>query len=441
METALPPETTHREHVPLLQKFTRLVLKGLSLVPPLARWATRQTPIATPGFFQDHLPALVDIRNRAPLVRDKLMGVYWVSRAADVAPLLKDPRCSHNPHTATTGVVARLAKTNDPDDTARSDMFLVDAPLHARLRRPFQRALGRRDQGELRKAVESIAVELLEQLGNAPTFDIHAQFATPLSVHVVANLVGLGKIDVPALRVEVDDIGRLHDPFLDRQGRLAAIAARRALLARCAQLVQSRRQNPTDDLTSQIIRNSEPPDQLTDQELAINVARFVVAGVQTTTALICNTMIALLQHPEQLAKVCQNTNLASNAVEEALRFIPPFSVLPRLTKEPVAVGGCPVGAGQTLMLGVAAANRDPGLLEDGDRFDISRPTFPHFSFGGGAHLCLGAGLARLEAEISVQQLLGRFPAMKLSAKHPVVWREQVGMTDLRALYVDTGVEP
>jgi cytochrome P450 len=365
------------------------------------------------------------------------MGAYWISRAADVAPLLKDPRCSHNPHTATSGIVARLAKTNDPDNTAQSDMFLVDAPLHARLRRPFQRALGQRDAGEQRAMIATIANELLDGLDNAKTFDVHALFATPLSVHVVAKIVGLGKIDVPALRVEVDDIGRLHDPFLDRRGRLAAIAARRALLARCAQLVQSRRENPKDDLPSQIIRNSDSTSQLTDNELAINVARFVVAGVQTTTSLICNTLIALLQHPEQLAKVRQNPDLAANAVEEALRFIPPFSVLPRLTKEPLEVGGCPVKAGQTLMLGIAAANRDPSLVDDGDRFDVSRPAFPHYSFGGGAHLCLGANLARMEAEIAVQQLLRRFPEVTLSAKYPVTWREQVGLTDLQALYIDT----
>lgn len=439
MQPSPPSVVAPREHAPLLQRLTRIVMKSLSLIPPLARWAARQTPLATPGFFQNHLPALVDVRERAPVVRDKLTGMFWISRAADVAPLLKDPRCSHNPHTAKTGIIARLAKTNDPDDTAGSDMFLVDAPHHARLRRPFQRALGRRDSSELRAMITSIAGELLDRFADVKTFDIHAQFATPLSAHVVAKLVGLGEVDVPALRVEVDDIGRLHDPFLDHQGRLAAIAARRGLLARCAQLVKSRRQDPKEDLTSEIIRHSDPADQLTDQELAINVARFIVAGVQTTTTLICNTMIALFQHPEERTKVRQNPSLAANAVEEALRFIPPFSVLPRLTKEPMTVRGCPIGAGETLMLGVAAANRDPGLLDDGDRFDISRPTFPHFSFGGGAHLCLGAALARMEAEVSVQQLLTRFPAMKLSPNHPIVWREQVGMTDLRALHVDTGV--
>lgn len=433
------PSTTSREHVPLLQQFVRLVQKTLSLVPPLGRWAARQTPMATPGFFQNHLPALIDVRNRAPVVRDKLTGMYWVSRAADVTPLLKDPRCSHDPQTATSGVVARMAKTNDPDDTARSDMFLVDAPLHARLRRPFQRALGRRDPGESRIAIEAAAIELLDRIGNVTTFDIHAQFATPLAAHVVANIVGLGKVDVPALRIEVDDIGRLHDPFLERRGRLAAIAARRSLLARCAELVRSRRQTPMHDLTSQVIHNPEPAAQLTDTELAINVARFIVAGVQTTTALICNTMFALLQHPDELAKVRQNPALASNAVEEALRYIPPFSILPRLTKEPIMVGGCPVGAGQTVMLGVAAANRDPALLKDGDRFDISRPASPHFSFGGGAHLCLGAALARMETEIAVQQLLRRFPQMTFSAMHPIVWREQVGLTDLLSLHID--IEP
>lgn len=438
METSRPVEMTSEERVPLLQTLTRIVMKSLSLVPPLARWAARQTPLATPGFFGNHLPALVDVRERAPVVRDKLTGMYWIARAADVAPLLKDPRCSHNPHTAKYGVIARLAKTNDPDDTAGSDMFLVDAPVHARLRRPFQRALGRRDPGELRSVIQSIAIELLGPVSHETTFDVHAQFATPLSAQVVANLVGLGKVDVPALRVEVDDIGRLHDPFLDNKGRLAAIAARRGLLARCAQLVQDRRQNPTEDLTSQIIRHSDPDDQLTDRELAINVARFVVAGVQTTTALICNTMIALLQHPDELTKVRQNLNLAAKAVEEALRFIPPFSVLPRLTKESVTVGGCPIAAGHTLMLGVAAANRDPSLIDDGDRFDISRPTIPHFSFGGGAHLCLGAALARMEAEVAIQELLRRFPEMALSSMYPVTWREQVGLSDVRALYVNTG---
>ncbi len=436
MKTSPTFDATSQEHVPLLQKLVRVVLKSLSLVPPLARWAVRQSPMATPGFFQDHLPALVDVRHRAPVVRDTMTGMHWVSRAVDVAKLLKDPRCSHDPQTATSGVVARLAKTHDPDNTARSDMFLVDAPLHARLRRPFQRALSRRDPAALRAAIHVAAVELLDGMDNVTTFDVHAQFATPLSVHVVAHVVGLGKVDVPALRLEVDNIGRLHDPFLDRRGRLAAIAARRALLARCTQLVQSRRQTPLDDLTSQVIQHSDPDAQLTDQELAINVARFIVAGVQTTTALICNTMVTLLQHPEQLAKVCQSPDLASNAVEEALRYIPPFSILPRLTKEPVTVGGCPVGAGKTLLLGVAAANRE--LVDHGDRFDISRPVSPHYSFGGGAHLCLGATLARMEAEIAIQQLLSRFPKMTISAKHPVVWREQIGMTDLRALHVHTG---
>jgi cytochrome P450 len=439
MKTSPTFESAQQERVPLLQRFVRIVQKTLSFVPPLARWAARQSPMATPGFFQDHLPALVDVRHRASVVRDTLTGMYWISRAADVAPLLKDPRCSHNPHTATTGVVARMAKTNDPDDTARSDMFLVDAPLHARLRRPFQRALGKRDTAELRRTIQSVAIDLLDGIGNVTTFDIPAQFATPLSVHVVAELVGLGRVDVAALRVEVDDIGRLHDPFLSRHGRLAAIAARRSLLARCARLVRSRQQTPMDDLTSQVIHHSDPAAPLTDDELAINVARFVVAGVQTTTALICNTMFALLQHPDELGKVRQSPELASKAVEEALRFIPPFSILPRLTKEPVMVDSCPIAAGQTLMLGIAAANRDPGLLEDADRFDISRASFPHFSFGGGAHLCLGAALARMETEIAVQELLRRFPDMTFSAKHPVVWREQVGLTDLRALHVDTGV--
>lgn len=425
------------ERVPVLQTLVRFVLRGVSSVPALSRWAVRQTPMATPGFFQDHLPALEEVRNRGPVVHDKLTGMFWASRVAEVVPLLKDPRCSHDPRTAKVGLIARLASAHDPDNTAASDMFLVDAPVHARLRRPFQRALSRRDPHALRTAIQAAANELLDSIGPASIFDIHAQFATPLSAKVVADVVGLGRVDIPALRADVDAIGRLHDPFLDRAGRQAAIAARRALLARCKVLVQSRRQTPQDDLTSHVLHTNDPALQLTDDEVAINVARFVVAGVQTTTALIGNAVYVLLSHLDEWAKVCQNPDLASNAVEETLRFLPPFSVLPRLTKEDIVVGGCPIAAGRTLLLGIAAVNRDPALVENGERFDISRAAFPHYSFGGGAHLCLGSALARMETEVALQALACRFPDMTISTSHPIVWREQVGSTDLRALHVDT----
>jgi len=196
-----------------------------------------------------------------------------------------------------------------------------------------------------------------------------------------------------------------------------------ALGAFMFEMLAERRAAPMDDLVSDMVGLQTAAAELSDQDLATNLSALLVAGNLTTTDLIGNAVRLFLTHPDELAKLRADPGLISAAVEEALRYEPPVDVTGRIASRDLAVGGCPIKASQSMLLSLRGANRDPEVFDQPDRFDITRKKSPHVAFGGGAHICIGAPLARLEAQVALARLFERFPKLRLAdPQAPPQWR-------------------
>jgi cytochrome P450 len=213
----------------------------------------------------------------------------------------------------------------------------------------------------------------------------------------------------------------MFNPRLTDAERARMEGATRELEDYLRRSIAERRARPANDLLSALVAVEERGDQLTDAEIVTMCGLLLAAGNVTTTDLIGNGVWTLLRHPAELAKLRANPALIKNAVEELLRFEPPVMQTGRLASEDVTIGGCSIGRGESVLSLLAAANRDPAACPDPDRFDISRADVCHHSFGGGAHYCLGAPLARLEAQIALGRLFERFPNLRL-VDEPPEWR-------------------
>jgi cytochrome P450 len=200
-------------------------------------------------------------------------------------------------------------------------------------------------------------------------------------------------------------------------------------------VIKKRRKERRADLISSLIDAEEDGEQLDEAEIIGVCNALLIAGNVTTTDLIGNAVLALLQHPSELSKLLANPNLVRSAVEEVLRYDAPVMQGTRIATEAMQIGGCPVAAGQTINAMLYAANHDPEAHPDPKRFDIERPDKRHNSFGGGAHFCLGAPLARAEAQIALSLLFKRFPKLRLRTERPLERRTMLNFNGLEALWV------
>jgi len=266
--------------------------------------------------------------------------------------------------------------------------------------------------------------------------DLVAQFADPLPAHVIAVMLGLPPADRHRFKTWTDDIyafmGVSAEPLAERARRASASAAelRTYLADRFAKI----RRNPQDDLLSAMVAAEEQGSKLTEKELFSNVVGMINAAHETTTNLICNTVLALLRNPDQWQQVVAQPELAASAVEEGLRYDSPIQMLGRHTLEDVEVQGVTIPAGQRVALMLGAADRDGDQFPDADRFDVNRQEIKHVAFGGGPHFCLGAALGRLEGQMAIAALRSRIPKLKLAADR-VAWRPYPVFRGLMALPV------
>ncbi len=299
-------------------------------------------------------------------------------------------------------------------------MLTSDPPEHTRLRRLVSKAFTPRAVENLRPRIQEIVDELLADVADKGEMDLVQALAYPLPVIVIAEMLGVPAEDRARFKKWSDDIvATLGGPFTPQDVLQAAARARNELVEYLSGVIADRRESPRDDLISGLIAAEDEGTVLSTQEIYSTTILLLVAGNETTTHLIDNSILALLRNPEQVRLLRDDPSLIGSAVEELLRFIGPVQATGRTLKEDLEIGGQEMKAGDSTFVLLGAANRDPAKWgDDADRLDVTRNPVDHVALGDGIHFCLGAPLARAEAQIAIGALLERFPDLKLAIEEP-----------------------
>lgn len=365
----------------------------------------------SPAFREDPYPFYERFRGPTPLLR--VADTIWFALGlADVTAMLRHPNLSTDESHAAT----EAGRTEEDPNRARSLLFM-DPPDHTRLRGLVARAFTPRRIDDLRAATAAIATELVDAMAaQQGPIDLVQSFAYPLPVRVICALLGVPPEDEAIFTAWSRGIARSVDPSVLRTPAIdAGIAeARAGLRAYLGDLLAARRRTPGDDLLSALAAVDADGDRITSREVVALAQLLLVAGHETTVNLIGNGMLALLRAPDQLALIRRSPELVGPAVDEFLRFDGPVQITQRVVIKDMEVVGCPVKAGDEIMLVLGAANRDPAAFAEPHRLDVTRDARRHVAFGGGIHHCLGAALARMEGQIAFATLLDRFPSVELA---------------------------
>ncbi|WP_460916585.1 cytochrome P450 family protein [Plantactinospora veratri] len=373
----------------------------------------------TPEFFADPHPAYAQLREQAPVQRLRNPNglEYWlVTRYDEARAAFADGRLSKDPRRAWDALRAAGVVSGEPGE-ATFDLHTTDPPEHTRLRGLMGRAFTSRRVAGLRERTQQIADELLDAIAERQTADLIEDYAYPLSLTVIAELLGVPSIDHGRFRTWT--IAAMHPPFVT-DAPMSREEGRRLLREYVVELVaQKRAQARTggqDDLLTALLAAGDDGDQLTAAELVALTQQLLFAGHEPTTNLIGNGMAALLRHPDQLATLRERPELLPAAIEELLRYDGPTArSSPSYAVDDFTIGDTVVPAGSIVIVGIAAANRDPRRFAEPDRLDITRGDDDrHLAFGHGLHRCLGAALARMEGSVAIGTLLDRFPHLSLA---------------------------
>ena len=339
----------------------------------------------------------------------------WLVVSHDAArAALNDPRLSKNLHAA-LALGGEVVAEGLPGPAFARHMLVVDPPDHTRLRRLVAAAFSTRRIERLRTHVQSIVDDLLDGVAaqglNGPV-DLVASFAFPLPFTVICELLGVPEADRAALG---RGLTALLAPTTTPGEYALAKAGSDTVVAMLTALVETKHDRPGDDLVSALIGARDGDQRLTQQELLSTIFQLIVAGHDTTASLIENSVVALLRHPEQLAILRAQPDQIAAAIEELLRYDAPVPHSTfRYATGPIDIAGVTIPAGAQVIINLASANRDEDRYANPETLDIDRTDSRHLAFGHGIHFCLGAPLARMEAELALHSLLRRFPQLRLA---------------------------
>jgi cytochrome P450 len=395
-----------------------------------------------PAFRDDRHAYLARLREEAPVQADGFGNLY-VLRHAEVSPLLRDGRLGKDLRRWEGYDFLRpYGAGSTLERYVEQWMLSREPPDHTRLRNLAMQAFTPRAVAAMQVAIEETADELMEALPAEGPVELMGAFAQPFPVRVIARILGLPPGDESALRTWSDGVAMAVELGLSQRKKALADQATVQLVEYLGGHIEERRRrsHPGDDLLSAMVVAESEGGRLGHEELMAMLLLLFVAGHETTTHLIGNGLLALLQAPDQLARLRASPLMMPLAVEELLRFDGPVGFSGRAVHEALEIQGTQVRPGQMVILCLASANRDPRAFGAPDRLDLGRTPNPHVAFGGGIHYCLGATLARLEAQIAFDRLLRRWPSIALAGPPPG-WRSHSNLRGLEKLPLCVGAGP
>jgi cytochrome P450 len=373
-----------------------------------------------PGFLADPYPTYRALREQAPLLWSEYLQSWIVSRYDDVASCLRNPALAQD--AGYEYVFGQMPPDAPKFEALRTTfdtwMLFRNPPEHTRLRGLVQKAFTPRIVEALKPPMRRLVDELLECAAAKGKMDVIADLAFPLPVTVIAWMLGVPQSDHARFKAWSNALAVTLEPVVPLEALLAAEQAAGEITDYFRGLVQHKKRQPGDDLLSAMIQAEEQGQRLSMDELLSNSVLLLSAGHETTVNLIGNGVLALLRHPDQLLKLRQEPALLRGAVEELLRYDAPAQMASRITTKDVVLRGTTLPAGSRMLLLIGAANRDPEQFRDPDRLDLTRTEVNHLSFGAGAHYCIGAPLARVEAQVAIGRLVERFAGLRLACESP-----------------------
>lgn len=389
-----------------------------------------------PGFVESPYEQYAELRAHDPVHWSDLLEGWVLTRYADVAHVLREPTISVELDNAKpTGFVeaerTRMAETGAKSDT----LVLRDDPDHARLRRLLQQPFGIKAIAALRAMVADRIDAALDDLAPHGRMDVIGDFAYPLPVAIFCEMFGIPAEASPRFREWTAAVARNLDPMITVEERLECLAQLREMECYLEEQVEEKRRNPSADIMTELVQAEEEGDRLTRDELVAQLVTLYVAGHEPTTSLIGTGMRALIQYPDQLARLEGEPSLWPNAVNEFLRWDGPNQFVRRIATAPIDLGEGTIEPGQIIYCGVGASNRDPARWgDDVDSVRVERADAAHhLQFGMGVHSCLGAHLARLQAELALRALTTRLDDVALAGTP--VWSERMVLRGLQNLPV------
>lgn len=388
-------------------------------------------------FKENPFPAWEDLRTTEPLYRFHVTEeqyAWMVTRYEDAQAILKDQRFIKNRMSLLSEEEqTRLDESSPTLQLLRYNMLGADAPDHSRLRRLVSKTFTPRMIEGLRNRIQQITDDLLDQVEERGAMNFINDFAFPLPVTVICEMLGIPAEDRKQFRVWSNAILDQSAPIQERQTAPEA----EEFTAYLRRLIATKSEHPDDGLVSQLVQVEEDGDRLSENELISMIFLLIVAGHETTVNLIASGTLALLQHPEQMRLLQNDPSLIVPAVEELLRYTAPVIIATgRWASEDIELHGTLIPKGDMVLVSLMGANTDPGHFAAPADLDITREENEHVAFGKGVHFCLGAPLARLEGQIAINTLLRRLPDLHLQGDaRDLKWRPGLILRGLQELPV------
>jgi cytochrome P450 len=392
-----------------------------------------------PEYRRDPHPTWRALREEEPVYWSRIFRTWILTRYEDCFHVLRDKNFTTDRSDVPLMKFVQRLSRKDPEFRALIDRNLLttDGAVHKRLRGLVSRAFTPRRIEALRPRIQGLVDELLDRASEQDEIELIRDFAHPLPLVAIAELLGVPVRDRELFASWSRQLVQLLDPLQGSGGARPLRRANHELFAYFRPLLAERRAEPRDDLLSAMLAAEEGGESLSELDLLALCSLLLVAGHETTSNLIGNAVVALLRNPGERKRLADDPQLVAGAVDEFLRYDGPIVLTDRAVIEDCEIGGRRVRAGQMVVVGLSAANRDPERFPDPDRLDVGRRDNPHLAFGQGNHYCLGAQLARLEAELAIGTLLRRFPEFA-GDPEPTPWRRSMIVRGPEALPVRLG---